>query len=155
MAPWSSGCHYCTTSFNKVWTQVLCRFKSCSWRVGDARWWGSRTMVPAGNKAKSLSSVNHTTKTIHHHYHHHHHHSVVFKLKSSSFFQYSNFLLCLRLAPFLKKMLWHRCFPVNCDKFLRALFFIKHLRWLLLIFYLFQIYNFLAVTEKWKIIKKR
>ena len=24
-------------------------------------------MVPAGNKAKPLSSVNHTTKTIHHH----------------------------------------------------------------------------------------
>ena len=31
-------------------------------------------MVPAGNKAKRLSSVSHTTKTIHHHHHHHHHH---------------------------------------------------------------------------------
>ena len=31
-------------------------------------------MVPAGNKTKCLSSVNHTTKTIHHHHHHHHHH---------------------------------------------------------------------------------
>ena len=28
-------------------------------------------MVPAGNKAKRISSVNHTTKTIHHHHHHH------------------------------------------------------------------------------------
>ena len=27
-------------------------------------------MVPAGNKAKCLLSVNHTTKTIHHHHHH-------------------------------------------------------------------------------------
>ena len=27
-------------------------------------------MVPAGNKAKRLWSVNHTTKTIHHHHHH-------------------------------------------------------------------------------------
>ena len=27
-------------------------------------------MVPAGNKAKRLSSVNHTTKAIHHHHHH-------------------------------------------------------------------------------------
>ena len=27
-------------------------------------------MVPAGNTAKRLSSVNHTTKTIHHHHHH-------------------------------------------------------------------------------------
>ena len=26
-------------------------------------------MVPAENKAKRLSSVNHTTKTIHHHHH--------------------------------------------------------------------------------------
>ena len=38
--------------------------------VGDSRWWGSLTMVPAGNKAKRLLSVNHTTKTIHHHLHH-------------------------------------------------------------------------------------
>ena len=29
-------------------------------------------MVPAGNKGKRLSSVNHTTETIHHHHHHHH-----------------------------------------------------------------------------------
>ena len=35
-------------------------------------------MVTAGNKAKRLSSVNHTTKTIHrHHHHHHHHHQAV------------------------------------------------------------------------------
>ena len=51
----------------KAWTQVLLRFKSCSPRVGDSRWWGSLTMVPAGNKAKWDWSVNHTTKTIHHH----------------------------------------------------------------------------------------
>ena len=31
-------------------------------------------MVPAGNKAKRLSSVNHATKRIHRHHHHHHHH---------------------------------------------------------------------------------
>ena len=45
--------------------------KSISQRVGDSRWWGSLTTVPAGNKAKHLSSVNHTTKTNHHHHHHH------------------------------------------------------------------------------------
>ena len=37
VALWCSGYHYCTTSFNKTWTQVLCRFKSCSRRVGDLR----------------------------------------------------------------------------------------------------------------------
>ena len=31
-------------------------------------------MVPARNKGKRLSSVNHTTKAIHHHHHHHHYH---------------------------------------------------------------------------------
>ena len=37
------------------------------------------TMVPAGNKTKRLSSVKHTTKTIHHHHHHHHHHQQCLK----------------------------------------------------------------------------
>ena len=40
-------------------------------RAGYSRWWGSLTMVRAGNKAKRLSSVDHTTKTIHHLHHHH------------------------------------------------------------------------------------
>ena len=31
-------------------------------------------MFPAGNRVKRLSSVNHTTKTIHHYHHHHNHH---------------------------------------------------------------------------------
>ena len=43
---------------------------------------GSLTLVSAGNKAKRLSSPNHTTKTIHHH-HHHHHHPHVQKLSYS------------------------------------------------------------------------
>ena len=47
-------------------------------------------MVPAGNKAKRLLLVNHTTKTIHHHHHHHHQESLTvrsdisFKLKHKS-----------------------------------------------------------------------
>ena len=35
-------------------------------------------------------------------------------------------------ATLLKKRLWHRCFPVNFSKFLKAPFFTEHLRWLLL-----------------------
>ena len=53
VAPWCSGYDYSTTSFNKVWTQILRRLKSCSQCVRDLRWWGSLTMVPAGNKAKT------------------------------------------------------------------------------------------------------
>ena len=68
LALWCSGYHYCTTSFNKAGTQVLRRLKSCLRRAGDSQWWGSLTMVPTGNRAKRLSSVNHTTKTIHHHH---------------------------------------------------------------------------------------
>ena len=67
-------CHHCTTLFIKAWTQVLLRFRFCTRRVGDSRWWWSLRVVPAGNKAKRLSLVNHTTKTIHDHHHHHHHH---------------------------------------------------------------------------------
>ena len=36
------------------------------------------------------------------------------------------------LQLFLKKRLWHRCFPVNFEKFLRTPFLTEHLRWLLL-----------------------
>ena len=32
----------------------------------------------------------------------------------------------------LKKGPWHRCFPVNIEKFLRTPFLTEHLRWLLL-----------------------
>ena len=67
--PWCSGYHYCTTSFNKVWTQILRRFKPCSRRVGDLRGWESLTMVLLEIRRKRLSSVNHTTKTIHQHHH--------------------------------------------------------------------------------------
>ena len=85
VAPWRSGYHYCKTSFIKARTQALRRFKPCSWRVGDSRWWGSLTMVPAGNKAKRLSSVNHTTKTIHYHHHHpSHSHAPQFSTSFSS-----------------------------------------------------------------------
>ena len=83
VASWCSGYHYCTTSCSEAWHQVLRRFKPCSRRVGDSRWWGSLTMVPAGNKAKRLSSVNHTTKTIHHHHHHHLHRVHKFSLSST------------------------------------------------------------------------
>ena len=38
----------------------------------------------------------------------------------------------LRSTTLLKKRLWHRCFPVNCAKFLKTLFLAEHLRLLLL-----------------------
>ena len=41
----------------------------------------------------------------------------------------------LRSATLLKKRLWHRCFPVNFVKFIRASFFTEHLWWLLLQFW--------------------
>ena len=67
-ATWCSGYHYCTTSFNWAWTQVLCRLKSSSQHVRDSRWWGSLKMVPAGNKAKCPLPVNHITKKFNHHH---------------------------------------------------------------------------------------
>ena len=64
VALWCSVYDYCRTSFNKAWTQVMHRFKSYSWHVRDLRWWGSLAVVLAGNKAKRLSSVKHTTKQV-------------------------------------------------------------------------------------------
>ena len=46
----------------ELWFKIEQRFKSCSRRVRDSWWWGFLTMVPAGNKAKRLSPVNHTKK---------------------------------------------------------------------------------------------
>ena len=39
---------------------------------------------------------------------------------------------CVRVSILLKKRLWQWCFPVNFVKFLRTLFYIQHLWWLLL-----------------------
>ena len=43
-----------------------------------------------------------------------------------------NKVVRLRLTTLSKKRLWHRCFPVNFDKFLRTPFFTEHLWWLYL-----------------------
>ena len=58
MALWCSGYLYCTTSFNKAWTQVL--LVACR-RIGMVR---ISEVVPVGKKAKRLSSVNHTTEQL-------------------------------------------------------------------------------------------
>ena len=45
---------------------------------------------------------------------------------------FPNTVAGLRTVALLKKRLRHRCFSVNFAKFVRTLFFIEHLRWLLL-----------------------
>ena len=40
---------------------------------------------------------------------------------------------CTRVYFLIKLRLWQRCFPVNFVKFLRTLFFIEHLWWLLVV----------------------
>ena len=47
ISQWCSGYHYCITSLNKSWAQILWRFKSYSWHVGDLLWRKSLTMVLA------------------------------------------------------------------------------------------------------------
>ena len=61
---WCIGYHYCITSFSKAWNQVLWRLKSCLQHIRALQWWGSLTVVPAGNKAECLIRVNHATKMI-------------------------------------------------------------------------------------------
>ena len=45
-----------------------------------------------------------------------------------------NKVACLSLQFYLKKRLWHRCFPVNCANFLRTPFLTEHLWWVFLHF---------------------
>ena len=68
VAPWCCGYHFCTTSFNKIWTRIPRRFKSCSKRVGDLRWRKTRTMVRLEIRRKRFLSINYTAKIIHHHH---------------------------------------------------------------------------------------
>ena len=70
-----------STSLNWGSAQVQILLAAC-WRFEMVR---ISDMVPAGNKAKRLSSINHTTKTIHHHHHHHHHHHQKKKSHSDRF----------------------------------------------------------------------
>ena len=44
----------------------------------------------------------------------------------------ASFLIKLQVCNFIRKRLWHRCFPVNFVRFLRTPFFIEHLWWLLI-----------------------
>ena len=97
--PWCSGHHYCTTSFSKAWFQVLRRFKSYLRRIVDSRWWGSLAMVLAGNKAKRLSPLNHTTKTINHHHHLHLYPKVTWRSSSFSSVVCSNLTNLLNWIP--------------------------------------------------------
>ena len=60
--------HYCITWSNNVWTQILCRFKPCLWRVricNDENLWG-RLQLEIRRKCFSL--VKHSAKTSHYHH---------------------------------------------------------------------------------------
>ena len=54
--------------------------KPCSRHVVVSRCSGSLKLVPTGNNAKRLSSVNYITKSIHHHHHLYYHH-LLFSLR--------------------------------------------------------------------------
>ena len=63
-------------------------------------------MVPAGNKAKRLSSANHTTKTIHHHHHHHLH-----PLQLHLLYHFDNYLIAISI--FLEIYNFHYCATIS------------------------------------------
>ena len=67
---------------------------------------------------------------------------------------------------FIKKILQHRCFPVNIAEFLKTALFIEHLRWLLLvqqqpwmqgffyIFCLFKLFSWIILKIKKRLVSK-
>ena len=63
----------------------------------------------------------------------------------SEILQNSQGNICISISFLIKlqalglwQRLWHRCFPVSFAKFLRTLFFIEHLWWLLLVRFWFK-----------------
>ena len=54
------------------------------------------------------------------------------KVLLNIFWKFTRKQLCLWPTTFLKRRLWHRCFPVNFPKTLRTPFLIEDLWWLLL-----------------------
>ena len=54
----------------------------------DWLWWGSMTMILAGNKTKRLSSVNHTTKTNHYQF------GIIISPLKAFKFAIINFIIC-------------------------------------------------------------
>ena len=83
MALWCSGYRYCTTSFNKVWTQVLRRFNTWLQPVRDSRWWDVWQWSWLEISLKCLLLVNPTTKTIH---------LLYGFVKESKFVEYTSFM---------------------------------------------------------------
>ena len=91
----------------------------CVWHLGvvvttyyfciTSKWWGSLAMHWAGNKAKRLSSVNHTTKTIRHHGH--------YNIYTCMYSYYSNFMnsyFYLYIRHQLKKQIHFFFIPASC-----------------------------------------
>ena len=64
-----------------------------------------------------------------------------------------NIVSGLQACNFIKKRLQHRCFLVNIANFLRTVFFVENLRWLLLVLCIFNLHVFLnplsANPTKW------
>ena len=77
-------------------------------------------------------------------------------LRQSLFF---NKVAGLRSENFIKKRLWHRCFPVTFVKFLRTLFYIEHLWWVVLYFSQSIIFlaekNLMKIYISWLFIDKK
>ena len=88
-----------TAQFQPSRNSGSAQVRTCSQHVRDSRWWGSLTMAPAGNKAKGLSLVNHTTKKFIIIDHHHHHHWITLRHGCSPV----NLLLRIFKHLFLKK----------------------------------------------------
>ena len=54
----------------------------------------------------------------------------------------SLFLIKLQAEAFLKKRLWHRCFPVNFEKYLKNTIFTVHLRAITSTSFIFELFLF-------------
>ena len=59
---------------------------------------------------------------------------------------FCNKIAGLRPPILIKKIPWHKCFPVDFVKFLRTRFFTEHFRWLLLSL------DWMSLSHKWSLL---
>ena len=101
---WCRGYHYCATSYNKVWTQVLCRFKPCLWHVGCLWWWEKLVMYTLLFKVNLL-----------HLFHCQEYHN--------NYLYYCHLSFCIKIIIPNRVIFWKkRAVFLSCFSFLRYLF---------------------------------
>ena len=136
---WCSGYHCCTTSFIKAWTQVLRRLNPA--REDLWKWYRLEIRL-------RLSSVNHTTKTIHHQHHHHHRHHNRIIYKSENLNRINGLFVILNLESNKYINTCVVCGLVIPVFYLYIYIYIIYIIYIYYIYYIYIIYIYMYIERE-------